>query len=113
MSSDEAYASFLDSANQSLSATTGSHGTNVETSSSDASGFHATKTVDEGLSVPKPLVDVGEVYYVSEADEVWEPVVLKWEGRDWPSDGAYPSPVYYLSVYLAIYLVIWLTSERE
>lgn len=88
MSSDDAYAAFLDRANQSLSADTGSHGTTAETSSSDASGFHATKTVDEGLQVPRPLIDVGEVYYVSETDEVWEPVVLKWEGSEWPSDGA-------------------------
>lgn len=101
MSSDDAYASFLDKANQQVSAESGSAdpGGVAETSSSEASGFHATKTVDRDQAVPRALTDVGDIYYVSETDALFEPVVLGWEeagkGR-WPNIGAY---IYFLSIY--------------
>ncbi|MCJ1482415.1 hypothetical protein MMC06_002579 [Schaereria dolodes] len=73
MSSDEAYSSFLERANQD----TGTSSTSTKTSSA------ATKTVD--TDVPAPLQTI-EQYYVSEADEPFVPVSLKWTGRSMPSE---------------------------
>jgi hypothetical protein len=73
MGSDEDYSSFLDKANQDTGAD------KATTQSKKAS----TKAVD--TSVPKSLEEVEE-YYVSEADEPFEPVSLKWDGDDLPSD---------------------------
>ena len=71
--SDDAYSSFLDKANQDTGASEAS------TQSKPAS----TKAVD--TEVPAALQGV-EQYYVSEADEPFEPVSLKWEGKNMPSE---------------------------
>ncbi|KAI9820668.1 MAG: hypothetical protein M1827_005037 [Pycnora praestabilis] len=73
MSSDADYASFLDKANQDT-------GTSRVSSKP---GTATTKGVDS--DVPKALQDV-EQYYVSEADEPFEPVSLKWTGKHLPSE---------------------------
>lgn len=73
MSSDDAYSSFLDQANQDTGASKSS------TNSSSAT----TKAVD--TDVPGPLQKV-ELYYTSEADEPFEPVSLKWSGKNMPSE---------------------------
>ncbi|GLI75644.1 hypothetical protein PoHVEF18_003906 [Penicillium ochrochloron] len=78
MSSDEAYMSFLDKANADLNAGRPQQG---------ATETARTETVDANTQVPKPLQSV-DAYYVSDADEPFEPVALKWEGAskgDWPS----------------------------
>jgi hypothetical protein len=75
MSSDDAYSSFLDKANQDTG------GSKATTQSKKAS----TKAVD--TEVPKTLEGLDE-YYVSEADEPFEPVSLKWDGDSLPSNGA-------------------------
>lgn len=68
MSSDADYASFLDKANQ-------------DTGSVEAKGTskktYGTKSVD--TSVPKILEQVEE-YYISDADEPFEPVALAYKG---------------------------------
>lgn len=82
MSSDEAYMSFLDKANKDLSSTTNN-------TSKQAAGSVRTVTVDMNARIPAPLQSV-DAYYVSETDEPFEPVVLKWEGAEvgkWPSSG--------------------------
>ncbi len=71
--SDDAYSSFLDKANQDTGASKAS------TQSKPVS----TKAVD--TEVPATLQGV-EQYYVSEADEPFEPVSLKWGGKNMPSE---------------------------
>ena len=73
MSSDDAYSSFLEQANQDTGAS------KVSTKSSAA----GTKAVD--TDVPDSLQKI-EQYYVSEADEPFEPVSLKWTGKNMPSE---------------------------
>ncbi|KAL8985917.1 MAG: hypothetical protein Q9205_000505 [Flavoplaca limonia] len=76
MSSDDAYSSFLDQANQDTGA-----------SKSSASAKTATtKSVD--TEVPAGLLSV-EQYYTSEADEPFEPVSLQWDGQNMPSENEF------------------------
>ncbi|KAL8710551.1 MAG: hypothetical protein Q9225_007273 [Loekoesia sp. 1 TL-2023] len=73
MSSDDAYSSFLDQANQDTGASKAS--TTTKTA--------ATKAVD--TEVPVGLQNVKQ-YYTSEADEPFEPVSLQWNGNNMPSE---------------------------
>lgn len=73
MSSDDAYSSFLDQANQDTGAS----------KSSAAAKPATTKAVD--TEVPVELQSV-EQYYTSEADEPFEPVSLQWDGNNMPSE---------------------------
>ena len=82
MSSDDAYAAFLERANQDTG--TGS------AQSQSASKKAATKTVTE--PVPAALKSVDAVY-ASESDEPFEPVSLTWDGAGLPDDGAWTFPV--------------------
>ena len=77
MASDDAYMSFLDKANADVSGDQSQQGASVK-----------TETVHSSLSVPKALKSV-DAYYVSETDEPFEPVALKWDGA---AKGAWPSP---------------------
>ena len=67
MSSDADYASFLDKANQDTGA--------AQQQSSSSKKSYGTKSVD--TAIPKALEQVEE-YYVSDADEPFEPVALKY-----------------------------------
>lgn len=71
--SDDAYSSFLDQANQDTGASKAS------TNSKSA----ATKAVDTDVPVTLQKVDQ---YYTSESDEPFEPVSLKWSGKNMPSE---------------------------
>ena len=75
MSSDDAYASFLDQANQDTGASKASTQSQPQKASINA--------VD--TEVPPALQSI-EQYYVSEADEPFEPVSLKWGGSNMPSE---------------------------
>lgn len=77
MSSDDDYASFLDKANQE----TGVSGTRI------ASG-NSNSAIGKGsdMDLPKGLQEVQQ-YYESEADEPFEPVSFKWDGKSLPSKG--------------------------
>ncbi|KAJ5651312.1 uncharacterized protein N7484_005035 [Penicillium longicatenatum] len=78
MSSDDAYMDFLNKANADHSA-----GQKVSTQGAK------TRTVDDSLKVPSSLQQV-EAYYVSESDEPFEPVVLRFKDAakgEWPSAG--------------------------
>ena len=82
MASDDAYAAFLDKANADLDV--------GRAPQQGAASSHAqTKLVDSSLKLPSSLQSVEE-YYVSETDEPFEPVALRWEyakqGK-WPSSG--------------------------
>ncbi|KAK7730678.1 hypothetical protein SLS57_001508 [Botryosphaeria dothidea] len=75
MASDEDYAAFLDKANQDTGAP----------ASAQSKSFK-TKAVDS--EVP-PVLQSVEEYYISDADEPFEPVSLKWEGDATPSEAAF------------------------
>lgn len=77
MSSGDAYSNFLDKANQDTGAS------KAPAQSKTAS----TKAVN--TDVPMTLKAV-EQYYTSEADEPFEPVSLKWDGRNMPSESTNP-----------------------
>ena len=82
MSSDDAYSSFLEQANQDTGA-----------SKSSASAKTATtKSVD--TEVPAGLLSV-EQYYTSEADEPFEPVSLQWDGQNMPSESTFDAEADY------------------
>lgn len=84
MSSDDAYMSFLDKANADL---------NAGHAPQQGTDTVRTETVDANVMIPKPLQSVN-AYYISDADEPFEPVALKWEGAskgDWPSPGRFTS----------------------
>ena len=75
--SDDAYSSFLDQANQD----TGASKTSTKSKSA------TTKAVDSDVPVTLQKVDQ---YYVSESDEPFEPVSLKWSGKNMPSESMKP-----------------------
>ena len=75
--SDDAYSSFLDQANQDTGASKAS------TKSESA----AAKAVDTDVPVTLQKVDQ---YYASESDEPFEPVSLKWSGKNMPSESMKP-----------------------
>lgn len=74
--SDDAYSSFLDQANQDTGASKAS--TNSKTA--------ATKAVNTDVPVTLQKVDQ---YYTSESDEPFEPVSLKWSGKNMPSENEF------------------------
>ncbi|KAJ5273336.1 hypothetical protein N7478_008461 [Penicillium angulare] len=83
MASDDAYMDFLNKANADKDAGAGQ---------APAQGTQ-TKTVDTSFKLPASLKDV-DIYYVSDADEPFEPVLLRWEGAakgEWPSADAFSS----------------------
>ncbi|KAF7168933.1 hypothetical protein CNMCM5623_001827 [Aspergillus felis] len=80
MSSDDAYMSFLDKANADLN--------NARAQQTQQSSGVRTETVDVGVQIPAPLRSV-DAYYVSETDEPFEPVTLRWEGAN---KGTWPGP---------------------
>lgn len=84
MSSDEAYSNFLDKANQDTS----SSSSKAAATSSSTNKTPATKSTD--TDVPAPLQEIeGKEYYSSDADEPFEAVSLKWEGKGVPDEGMY------------------------
>lgn len=86
MASDSDYMDFLNKANAQRDAGSGQQ---ANTESSAPSQKAITKTVEQGTTVPSALKEV-DAYYISETDEPFEPVVLKWEGASqgkWPSSG--------------------------
>jgi hypothetical protein len=77
MASDEDYASFLDKANQDPN----------EGVAQGTGGKIELKAVDSGIEVPKVLQDATkDAWYVSDADEKFTPVVLKFKGKSLPDE---------------------------
>ncbi|KAF9893765.1 hypothetical protein FE257_009935 [Aspergillus nanangensis] len=76
--SDDAYMSFLDKANADLNS--------AGAEQTGKSSIARTETVSVNVRVPPPLTSV-DSYYISETDEPFEPVALKWEGA---SKGVWP-----------------------
>ena len=80
MASDEDYAAFLDKANEDP---------NAGVSKTQSSGKIQLKAVDHGAEVPAVLKKVTkDAFYVSDADEPFEPVCLKLgKGKGLPDEG--------------------------
>jgi len=82
MASDEDYMAFLDKANRDPSEGY------AKTASGGTTQF---KTTDEGVDVPAVLKKAAEgVVYVTEADEEFVPVALKFTEEQLPDEGAFP-----------------------
>lgn len=85
MSSDDAYAAFLDKANEDPAK-------NTPTTQQQGQEEHVqTRTTDPSQCIPTVLSDV-EMYYTSDTDEVFEPVALDWSGAAagrWPGVGIF------------------------
>ncbi|PGG96950.1 hypothetical protein AJ79_09392 [Helicocarpus griseus UAMH5409] len=92
MSSDDAYAAFLEKANQDPSNTDSVTQSNPRHTSQALQ----TKTADDPQRIPTVLNDV-ESYYISDTDEVFEAVALVWEGA---GEGRWPSAEQFKSLIL-------------
>ncbi|TVY42363.1 Uncharacterized protein LSUB1_G001493 [Lachnellula subtilissima] len=85
MASDEDYASFLDKANEDPSA---------GTAKSQGKGKVELKAVD--TDVPAPLTKATkDAFYVSDADEPFEPVALKFSGKTLPTEVTFAKLVHH------------------
>lgn len=79
MASDEDYMAFLNKANQDAEE---GHAAAAASSSSQSAGQRTFKTTDEGSVLPKSIANVlKDAFYVSEADEPFKGVSLKWKGE--------------------------------
>ncbi|RDW82069.1 hypothetical protein BP6252_03181 [Coleophoma cylindrospora] len=93
MASDEDYAAFLDKANQDPSEGM-SDKPQVKMAGNGKLEF---KAMDSGAKVP-PVLDQLQAYYISDADEEFVPVCLKFSGKGLPDESAFarlvnhPSP---------------------
>lgn len=84
MASDDAYAAFLEQANRDPS-TGGTHAAATRPNKE-------LKSVDEGEEVPRVLGEATRgKFYVSDADEGFMPVCLRWSGDDLPDEGSFSS----------------------
>ncbi|MCJ1243947.1 hypothetical protein MMC30_001144 [Trapelia coarctata] len=83
MSSDDAYSAFLDKANQDTGA-----------SKASAAGASSKELKTTDTDVPAVLRGV-ERYYVSEADEPFEAVALKWKGEGVLEEGQFKDLIGY------------------
>ncbi|KAL6801818.1 hypothetical protein J3E68DRAFT_394457 [Trichoderma sp. SZMC 28012] len=78
MASDEDYMAFLNKANQDADEGRAA----AQSSRGGAGQQRAFKTTDEGSELPKSIAEVcRDAFYVSEADEPFKGVSLKWKGE--------------------------------
>lgn len=79
MASDEDYMAFLNKANQDADEGRAA----AQSSRGGGAGQQRTfKTADEGSELPKSIAEVcRDAFYVSEADEPFKGVSLKWKGE--------------------------------
>ncbi|QUC23844.1 uncharacterized protein UV8b_08085 [Ustilaginoidea virens] len=82
MASDEDYMSFLNKANQDLS-----DGQALAKHQKEEQGKAAFKTTDQGSQAPKAIqAACRDAIYVTDADEPFEEVSLKWSGDGLPDE---------------------------
>lgn len=70
-----------------------------------------TETVGSGVAVPDVLKTV-DAFYVSDTDEPFEPVALKWAGAskgEWPRNGM--SYTIFMCLYIYIYIYFPFTAD--
>ena len=81
MASDEDYMSFLNQANKDP---------NEGTAKTQGKGKIELKAVDQGVKVPAELKKAtNDAFYVSDADEPFVPVGLKYDGKKLPDEGQF------------------------
>lgn len=85
MSSDEAYSAFLEQANQDTG------------NSKDSNIVNSMSTKSVNTEVPVQLQNIDQ-YYTSEVDEPFEPVSLRWDGSELPSESENPYSTFYLGL---------------
>lgn len=98
MSSDDAYAAFLEKANEDPSS-------GRAQATSGGSGAQKLKTTDKGASVPAAISKViKDKFYVSDADEPFEGVALKWDegGNGLPDEGLSLSPRFFFEYLVSL-----------
>lgn len=79
MASDEDYMAFLDKANRDP---------NEGTAKTQGKGKVELKALDQGVTIPAALKKAtSDAFYVSDADEPFVPVCLKFEGKKLPDEG--------------------------
>ncbi|PMD65966.1 uncharacterized protein K444DRAFT_580577 [Hyaloscypha bicolor E] len=90
MASDEDYMAFLDKANRDP---------NEGTAKTQGKGKVELKALDQGVTIPAALKKAtSDAFYVSDADEPFVPVCLKFEGKKLPDEATFaklvnhPSP---------------------
>jgi hypothetical protein len=90
MASDEDYSAFLDKANQDP---------NEGTAKTQSKGKVELKAVDQGVKVPAGLKKaMSNAFYVSDADEPFEPVCLKFDSKKLPDEGRFLHPSLVLNI---------------
>jgi hypothetical protein len=109
MASDADYAAFLEKANQDTSGGSSAAAVGGGGGGASSGEFASARAVD--TDVPDELQGVMGYTYVSETDEPFEPVSLKWAHDELPSEGAQmrktanPSPLpFFLSLSLSLSL---------
>ena len=81
MASDDDYMAFLNKANKDP---------NEGTAKTQGKEKIELKAVDQGVKVPAGLKKAtSDAFYVSDADEPFVPVVLKYEGKKLPDEGQF------------------------
>jgi hypothetical protein len=116
-SADQAYLAFLDKANEdpakgSSSVSAAATGSENMTPKAEGRGFRTTQA---GVEVPAPLARLcaRDVFYVSDADEPFEPVAIRWEddaGRGLPDEGRSLSLPISFSISLSLSLSLFRLS---
>lgn len=82
MASDEEYLSFLEKADQDLSESL------AFAKTQEAQGKAVFKTTDAGAGAPRVIQEACEdAVYVTDADEPFHEVCLKWDGEGLPDEG--------------------------
>lgn len=109
MASDEDYMSFLDKANKDVSGGDGGGGGAKATSKQGGGGGHTFKTTDSGAEVPKEIKEATkDAFYVSDADEPFVTVSLKYDGPDGlPDEGMLYTPLTPLALFLYLQMLFY------
>jgi hypothetical protein len=93
MANDNDYMAFLGKANQDLD-----DGKALAGEQAEARSKASFKTLDEGSQAPKVIRDAcGDAVYVTEADEPFEEVSLKWTGDGLPDESEF-QPVFFAAL---------------
>lgn len=101
MASDEDYMAFLDKANRDPNEGA------VEEESNGGGGKVELKATDKGARVPQTLKKATEdAFYVSDADEPFVPVYLKYSGKGLPDEGTFLLSIFNTDTYLGTEMLI-------
>ncbi len=98
MATDDEYMAFLDKANRDPSE---GYAQAATTTGGGSGGGAELKATDAGVEVPPALAAAARgVVYVSDADEEFVPVALRFAGETLPDEGGFPPPFFFLLLLL-------------